>query len=94
MSIFGVILVRIFPHLDWIPRDTDTFHAVLGIGVSLNVYLAQFAKNVIQKCFWNRGASEKVGKIMKDICKSVHVLIHFQVTGLQLNKNGDLQIHF
>ena len=26
--VFGVILVRIFPHLDWITPNTDTFYAV------------------------------------------------------------------
>ena len=25
MSVFGVILARIFPHLDWLQRDTPIF---------------------------------------------------------------------
>ena len=28
VSVFGVILVRIFPHSDWVTRNTDTFYAV------------------------------------------------------------------
>ena len=28
VSVFGVILVRIFPHLDWITSNTDTFCAL------------------------------------------------------------------
>ena len=29
MSVFGVILVGIFPHLDWITPNTDTFNPVI-----------------------------------------------------------------
>ena len=38
MSIFGVFLVRIFPHSDWIRTrktpNTDTFHAVLVLHIN------------------------------------------------------------
>ena len=38
-SVFGVIMVRIFPHPDWITLNTDTFYAV--ILQLMNIYIDQ-----------------------------------------------------
>ena len=41
MSVLGVILVRIFPHLDWIRRDTEY--------LSVSPYSVQMRENTDQK---------------------------------------------
>ena len=50
MSVFGVILVHIFPHSDWITPNTDTFHLVLV----KNLQSIIFTKIVNDEklCFW------------------------------------------
>ena len=50
MSVFGVILVHIFLHSDWITPNTDTFHLVLV----KNLQSIIFTKIVNDEklCFW------------------------------------------
>ena len=36
VSVFGIILVRIFPHSEWITPNTDTFYAVGSLILSKN----------------------------------------------------------
>ena len=48
MSVFGVILVRIFPHSDWITPNTDTFHAVLFLAKYL-IFVAVAVANITKQ---------------------------------------------
>ena len=66
VSVFGVILVRIFPHSDWIRRDTeyecgklrtriapntDTFHTVLVIKIFINFLPIVYASGMASTSF-------------------------------------------
>ena len=66
VSVFGVILVRIFPHSDWIRRDmeyecgklrtritpnTDTFHTVLVIKIFINFLPTVYASGMASTSF-------------------------------------------
>ena len=55
MSVFGVILVRIFPHLDWIRRNTEylfVFSPNMGKCGQNNSKYGHFLRSVYSEVFW------------------------------------------
>ena len=85
VSIFGVFLVRIFPHSDWIRRNktpnTDTFHAMLFIKFSL-IYIN------ICKC-----KSFLLHKNLKELFHSVNLELNLGSLNALTRRTNELLFH-